>query len=105
MQTSALAICAHFFCHSASTSGLGEAITSLCGPVSRKSSTSSRRAHGEALPGEADSQKNVELAGDDKRVAAPLPADEAGGVKTAEHQVVFLENFLDELWRKLPVGK
>jgi len=51
------------------------------------------------------SLKNVELASDGKRFAALLPADESEGAKAAEHQVVFVENLLDELRRKLAAGK
>jgi hypothetical protein len=34
-----------------------------------------------------------------------LPAAEAKGLQEAQNHVVFLENFLDELRRKVPVGK
>jgi serine/threonine-protein kinase len=49
--------------------------------------------------------KNFDLAADGKRIAALMPATEAKGAQAAENHVVFLENFLDELRRKLPASK
>jgi hypothetical protein len=39
-----------------------------------------------------------------KRIAALMPVDTAEAQK-AQNQVIFLENFSDELRRKVPVGK
>ena len=41
---------------------------------------------------------------EDKRIAALMPVDTAEAQK-AQNQVIFLENFSDELRRKVPVGK
>ena len=41
---------------------------------------------------------------EDKRIAALMPVDTAKA-QTARNQVIFLENFSDELRRKVPVGK
>jgi len=49
--------------------------------------------------------KNVDLAPDGKRIVALMPATEAKGAQEAQNHVVFLENFLDELQRKVPVAK
>ena len=49
--------------------------------------------------------KNVDLAPDGKRIVALMPATEAKGSQEAQNHVVFLENFFDELRRKVPVGK
>ena len=43
---------------------------------------------------------NYDVAPDGKRIAALMPAEDA----QAQHQVIFLENFLDELRRKVPAG-
>jgi hypothetical protein len=52
---------------------------------------------------------NYDLAPDGKGIVALMPAAENKGAQEAqnhqEHNVVFLENFLDELRRKVPVGK
>jgi hypothetical protein len=45
-----------------------------------------------------------DLAPDGKRVLVVTPADSADPTK-AEHHVVFLQNFFDELRRKVPLGK
>jgi hypothetical protein len=45
-----------------------------------------------------------DLAPDGKRVLELAPMESAEAPKP-EHEVVFLENFLDELRRKVPVGK
>jgi Tol biopolymer transport system component len=47
---------------------------------------------------------NVDLAPDGKRIAALMPVDTAEGQKAQNH-VIFLENFFDEVRRKVPVGK
>jgi serine/threonine-protein kinase len=57
------------------------------------------------LGGSVNSLNNFDLAADGKRIAALMPATEAKGAQTAENHVVFLENFLDELRRKVPAGK
>jgi serine/threonine-protein kinase len=46
--------------------------------------------------------KNFDLAPDGKRVVALLPA-EGGEAQQSQHQLVFLENFFDELRRRAPV--
>jgi Tol biopolymer transport system component len=48
--------------------------------------------------------KNVDLAPDGKRVAAIMPVETAEGQKAQNH-VIFLENFFDEVRRKVPVSK
>ena len=50
------------------------------------------------------SVKNVDLAFDGKRIVALMPAAEAKGSQEAQNHVVFLENFFDELRRKVPTG-
>jgi Tol biopolymer transport system component len=47
---------------------------------------------------------NFALAPDGKRIAAIMPVETAEAQK-AQNQVIFLENFSDELRRKVPVGK
>jgi serine/threonine-protein kinase len=49
--------------------------------------------------------KSSDLAPDGKRLVALMPASEAKGALEAQNHVVFLENFFDELRRKVPVGK
>jgi hypothetical protein len=48
--------------------------------------------------------KNVDLAPDGERIVALMPVETAEAQK-AQNQVIFLENFSDELRRKVPVGK
>jgi serine/threonine protein kinase/Tol biopolymer transport system component len=48
--------------------------------------------------------KNVDLAADGKRIIALMPVETAEAQKAQSH-VIFLENFFDELRRKVPVGK
>jgi hypothetical protein len=48
--------------------------------------------------------RNVDLAPDGKRIVALMPVETAEGQKAQSH-VIFLENFFDELRRKVPVGK
>jgi hypothetical protein len=47
---------------------------------------------------------NYDVAPDGKRIAALMPAD-APGAQSAPNQVIFLENFFDELRRRVPAGK
>jgi hypothetical protein len=47
----------------------------------------------------------VDLAPDGKRIVAPMPATEAKGAEEVQNRLVFLENFFDELRRKVPAGK
>jgi hypothetical protein len=53
------------------------------------------------IPGQT---ANYDLAPDGKRIAALMPVETAEPQK-AQNQVIFLENFLDELRRNVPVGK
>jgi len=48
--------------------------------------------------------KNVDLAPDGKRIVALMPV-ETGETQKTQNQVTFLENFSDELRRKVPVAK
>jgi hypothetical protein len=48
--------------------------------------------------------KNVDLAPDGKRVVALMPA-EGLEAQQSQHDVVFLENFFDELRRRAPVKR
>jgi Tol biopolymer transport system component len=54
--------------------------------------------------GRSNSIKNVDLAPDGKRVAVLMPADTLES-QQAQNHVIFLENFFDELRRKVPVPK
>jgi hypothetical protein len=47
---------------------------------------------------------NVDLAPDGKRIVAIMPVETAEGQKAQSH-VIFLENFFDEVRRKVPVSK
>jgi hypothetical protein len=47
---------------------------------------------------------NYDLAPDGKRIAALMPA-ETPEAQQAQNHVIFLENFADELQRKVPAGK
>jgi hypothetical protein len=47
---------------------------------------------------------NYDVAPDGKRIAALMPA-EATETQKARNHIIFLENFFDELRRKVPVGK
>jgi serine/threonine-protein kinase len=51
-----------------------------------------------------NTSKNVDLASDGKRVVALMQA-EGPEARQSQHQVVFLENFFDELRRRAPVEK
>jgi Tol biopolymer transport system component len=46
-----------------------------------------------------------DLAPDGKRVLVLKPVESADGAPKQEHEVVFIENFFDELRRKVPAGK
>ena len=50
-------------------------------------------------------QMDWDLAPDGKRVAVLTPLVENAEARTQEHEVVFLENFFDELRRRVPSGK
>ena len=52
-----------------------------------------------ALVGSIGAVKNVDLAPDGKRVVALMPVETAEGQK-AQNQVIFLENFFDEVQRR-----
>jgi predicted Ser/Thr protein kinase len=54
--------------------------------------------------GAVNSVKNVDLAPDGKRVAALMPVAGQESQQSQNH-VIFLENFFDELRRRVPVGK
>ena len=47
---------------------------------------------------------NYAVAPDGKRIAALMPA-ETPGQQQAQNHVIFLENFFDELRRRVPAGK
>jgi hypothetical protein len=49
--------------------------------------------------------RNVDLSRDGNRIAALMPAPESTGAQRAQNHVVFLENFFDELRRRVPVGR
>ena len=49
--------------------------------------------------------KNIDLVPDGKRFVALMPAAESKGTQEAQNHVVFLQNFFDELRRKVPTGK
>jgi serine/threonine-protein kinase len=48
--------------------------------------------------------KNVDLAPDGKRIVALMPANDKSS-QEAQNHVTFLENFFDELRRRVPTGK
>jgi Tol biopolymer transport system component len=54
--------------------------------------------------GDPASRKNFDLAPDGKRIVALMPVETAEAQKAQSH-VIFLENFFDEVRRKVPVGK
>ena len=62
------------------------------------------RVWSEKQIGGAVGNKNVDLAPDGKRIVALMPVETPEAQK-AQNQVTFLENFSDELRRKVPVGK
>jgi len=49
--------------------------------------------------------RSLDLAPDGKRVVALMPASEGKGSPEVQNHVVFLENFFDELRRRVPGGK
>ena len=55
--------------------------------------------------GGPDQFRNLDISPDGRRIAALMPAPESRGAQQAQNHVVFLENFFDELRRKLPTGK
>jgi serine/threonine-protein kinase len=56
------------------------------------------------IGGIVNSNKNFDLAPDGKRIVALMPVETAEGQKAQNH-VIFLENFSDELRRKVTAGK
>jgi len=56
------------------------------------------------IGGVPNSVKNVDLAPDGKRIVALMPVETAEAPKAQNH-VIFLENFFDEVRRKVPIGK
>jgi Tol biopolymer transport system component len=56
------------------------------------------------LGGSVNNVKNVDLAPDGKRIVALMPVETADGQKARSH-VTFLDNFFDDVRRKVPVGK
>jgi hypothetical protein len=46
-----------------------------------------------------------DLAPDGKRVSVVTPGGAAADASTVDHEVVFLDNFFDELRRRVPVAK
>ena len=54
--------------------------------------------------GAANGNSLWDLAPDGKRVAVVAPVESAEAPKP-EHEVVFLQNFFDELRRRVPLGK
>ena len=54
--------------------------------------------------GTSGNRKNVDLAPDGTRIAALMPVGTEGGQKAQSH-VIFLENFVDDVRRKVSVGK
>ena len=57
-----------------------------------------------ALVDTFSSSRNVDLAPDGKRIVAVMPA-EGEKVQPSQNHIVFLENFFDELRRRVPVRK
>jgi WD40-like Beta Propeller Repeat len=57
-----------------------------------------------AWPAKLGGARAFGLAPDGKRVAVMTPAETSEAPK-ADHEVVFLENFFDELRRRVPLGK
>jgi len=49
--------------------------------------------------------KNIDLLPDGKRMVALMPATETRGAQEVQNHVVFLENFFDELRRRVPLGR
>jgi len=57
-----------------------------------------------ALVNTVNSSKNVDLAPDGKRIVAVMPAEGPEAQQSRNH-LVFLENFFDELRRRVPTGR
>jgi hypothetical protein len=57
-----------------------------------------------ALANLVNSRKNVDLAPDGKRIVAVMPA-EGGEAQQSRNHIVFLENFFDELRRRVPMKR
>ena len=57
------------------------------------------------IGGSVNVAKNIDLAPDGKRIVALMSATEAKGAQESQNHVVFLENFSDELQRKVPSSK
>jgi hypothetical protein len=55
--------------------------------------------------GDHKNVRDFDPAPDGKRMAVLMPACGANGESEARNHVVFLENLLDELRRKVPAGK
>jgi hypothetical protein len=51
-----------------------------------------------------NTSRNIDLAPDGKRFAVILPVEEPGS-QTARSRVTLVENFVDELRRRVPPGK
>ena len=62
------------------------------------------RLWSETQLGTSGGRKNVDLAPDGKRIATLMPVETEEGQKAQSH-VTFLENFVDDVRRKVPVGK
>ena len=56
------------------------------------------------IGGVVNNIKGVDLAPDGKRIIALMPVETAEAQKAQNH-VIFLENFFDEVRRKVPTGK
>jgi hypothetical protein len=54
--------------------------------------------------GTSGARKNVDLAPDGKRIAALMLVETEKGQRAQSH-VIFLENLVDDVRRKVPVGK
>ena len=57
-----------------------------------------------ALANLVNNSKNVDLAPDGKRIVAVMPV-EAPEEQQPQNHVIFLQNFFDELRRRVPVGR
>jgi hypothetical protein len=54
------------------------------------------------ITGAINTVKNIDLAPDRKRIAAMMPATVVHGSARGQNHFVYLENFIDELRRKVP---
>ncbi len=50
-------------------------------------------------------QSDFDLSPDGKRIVAAVPVQSAATAPQVEHEVVFLQNFFDELRRRVPVNR